>query len=841
MNGLSEGISWPEPYHQIFELRAGEKKIMTNLRLEDTYTVTETGVTYSGSPGDLGDYETNINVYGIDQATFQIRQGNPDSPVLVSNSEKPLGEILVYKKFEPLELLLMSASRTGGTPSSAAPVFNFVLLYQDGTGKEFTLKAGEYKLFENLPYGEYIVTEPDSQGFEVEYYDTDPTNGDYYDGRVTLTILEKEDEVTVVNRPRDDDMTVDIVGRKVWSGGPEADHVAVQMYLWRNGAILVSQPDYTVSPSSGTATEFTYTWEGLQKYDDNGVPYVYTINEGPAPDKYVKTVDDETLTVTNTFQPDMLERIEAEKIWRNGPTPRPTIYFELFRIIAGGVAEAVPGAEVKELRDGTTRVEWLNLPAEDNNGNPYFYYVVEKLSADGEPASPENYELDNEQPLTLINSYVIPRDSVTATKTWINGPQVHPEIWFKLYRSLEDEQTEEVPGAELKHLPDGTTEVVWEDIELTDINGNAYTFRVKEVDALGDDYVPEHYEKTEDGLTVTNSFVPPVDDFFVIKVWEDTPTDPHYIHPAVSIQLEYKTTADANWQVYPIPGELDGEKEVLAPDSCGEAEDWIFQWTNVPLTDLDGIPYEFRVVETAVPDNFVVTYDFWKDFTVINTWQTVDISGFKTWDDAGDQDRMRPESITIRVRGGGLEYSKVVTAADGWAWNFTQMPKFKDGELITYTVSEDPVPGYTSEVSGYNVTNTHVPGSIRVPVKKVWEDENNADKVRPDSVTIRLLVDGVYKGTSLVLSEKNGWSATFDNLPEYADGKKLIYTVDELPVDKYTAKITGDAQNGFVVTNCHEPVKDTPRTGRDGINPWLGLALLAAAAGILLIVRRRKA
>ena len=49
-----------------------------------------------------------------------------------------------------------------------------------------------------------------------------------------------------------------------------------------------------------------------------------------------------------------------------------------------------------------------------------------------------------------------------------------------------------------------------------------------------------------------------------------------------------------------------------------------------------------------------------------------------------------------------------VTAESGWTFSFTDLPKYKDGVLITYTVTEDAVDGYVTVINGFNVTNTYV-------------------------------------------------------------------------------------------------------------------------------------
>lgn len=50
-----------------------------------------------------------------------------------------------------------------------------------------------------------------------------------------------------------------------------------------------------------------------------------------------------------------------------------------------------------------------------------------------------------------------------------------------------------------------------------------------------------------------------------------------------------------------------------------------------------------------------------------------------------------------------------MTEEDDWAWRFTGLNKYEAGKKIVYTITEDVVPGYTTAVNGYNVTNTHTP------------------------------------------------------------------------------------------------------------------------------------
>ncbi|MFC4761201.1 Cna B-type domain-containing protein [Fructobacillus durionis] len=92
------------------------------------------------------------------------------------------------------------------------------------------------------------------------------------------------------------------------------------------------------------------------------------------------------------------------------------------------------------------------------------------------------------------------------------------------------------------------------------------------------------------------------------------------------------------------------------------------------------------------------------------------VSGKKTWNDNNNQDKIRPDSITVHLLANGkVVKTTTVTAADNWEYTFDDLPKSDNGEEITYTVSEDPVSGYSSSINGFDITNTHVPGTPSVP------------------------------------------------------------------------------------------------------------------------------
>ena len=181
-------------------------------------------------------------------------------------------------------------------------------------------------------------------------------------------------------------------------------------------------------------------------------------------------------------------------------------------------------------------------------------------------------------------------------------------------------------------------------------------------------------------------------------------------------------------------------------------------------------------------------------------------------DDNDNQDGKRPESITVRLYANGTEVAKKdVTAANGWTYSFDELDKYAEGKEINYTITEDTVDGYEKEVTGYDVTNTHVPEKITFKATKVWDDKDNQDGIRPESITVYLYKnDEVFK--TAVISAENNWTYSFDELDRYANGVEISYKIVEEEVDGYSTEINYDEidENNIVsstITNTHTPEK----------------------------------
>ena len=250
----------------------------------------------------------------------------------------------------------------------------------------------------------------------------------------------------------------------------------------------------------------------------------------------------------------------------------------------------------------------------------------------------------------------------------------------------------------------------------------------------------------------------------------------------------------------------DGEK--VDEVDLNSANSWQYIFTGLSRYR-NGHEIQYTVKEDAVT-NYSTAYsgDMTSTITITNTIDgKVSIPVTKKWIGKA------AESATIHLLADGQEAANVTLNADNnWQYTFTDMPKYKDGKLITYTISEDAIAGYTTAITGdatnYVVTNTNMK-TIDIPVTKNWVGTEGT------SAEIILSKDG-NEIDRITLNAANHWTHTFTNLELYdkTDGHEYAYTVKETDIAGYEKNITGNEADGFTVTNTYKP---TPVT----VNPDL--------------------
>ncbi|OAV83740.1 hypothetical protein BA718_02755 [Streptococcus gallolyticus subsp. gallolyticus] len=154
--------------------------------------------------------------------------------------------------------------------------------------------------------------------------------------------------------------------------------------------------------------------------------------------------------------------------------------------------------------------------------------------------------------------------------------------------------------------------------------------------------------------------------------------------------------------------------------------------------------------------------------------------------------------FTVTRESTGQVVGTITTGSDGTA---TISGLLKDNYIITETKAPtgyaiaDPV---TAEADNSTVTVTDKKATVEVTGTKTWDDNNDQDGKRPDSITVNLLANGTVVDTKTVTADDN-WTYAFSDLDQYdADGNEIAYTVSEEMVDGYTTVV-----DGYNITNTH--------------------------------------
>lgn len=175
-----------QTYDQTYTLKPGERKVLTNLRWEDTYTVTETGYPADKSAAD---YTTEVTVGNDATNSFTVNQGDPDKDIVVTNREKPT---------------LTLTKTVDGTMADMTKEFTFNVTVKRGDqtiieGKEYTLKGGDSTTVAPdsgalLPGDQVTITETNGDGYATTYV---VDNGTSQDGSGTEASFSLSGDTTV--------------------------------------------------------------------------------------------------------------------------------------------------------------------------------------------------------------------------------------------------------------------------------------------------------------------------------------------------------------------------------------------------------------------------------------------------------------------------------------------------------------------------------------------------------------------------------------------------------------------------------------------------------------------
>ena len=403
---------------------------------------------------------------------------------------------------------------------------------------------------------------------------------------------------------------------------------------------------------------------------------------------------------------------------------------------------------------------------------------------------------------------------ITPTEnTFPNG------ITFTIQKVNDDGAADTTAAPTTVTLPiDGESNNPWS--ATVDLAPGTYTVTESDSDADVDGYdltvsnstIPEQ-TPTADGKTgtvtvtgdgastiiFTNTYTPETIDITVTKEWVDNENE----HPSVTVKL----LADGQ--------AVEGKTLTLGATAPTGGAQWTGTFMDLPKYNAEGKEIKYTVQEDPVPEgyNSEVTGTVADGFTITNTYKEpgkISINVQKEWAMKGLDNIAKPDEVTIKLFKGNEDTGKTLTLNQSNQWKGT-FANLDVVENVTYSIEEEVVEGYTSEISsnttgdGFTVKNT----LITYPVQIKKEASGLSDGTTYPNVTVDIKQgDKVIKTiTGLV---PNGNAQTVE-LPA---GE---YTVEE---QEDTAKVEGYNLN---VTNAKlkvtAPVVAARSTAPDAVEP----------------------
>ncbi|MBQ2409140.1 MAG: Cna B-type domain-containing protein, partial [Bacilli bacterium] len=484
-----------------------------------------------------------------------------------------------------------------------------------------------------------------------------------------------------------------------------------------------------------------------------------TVSED-AVDGYTTTISG--YDITNTHKVEKIT-IEGTKTWEDNNDQdgiRPN------NIVVRLYADGKEVANKKVTKKDNWKYSFTNL--DKNKDGKEIKYTVSEDAVDGYTTTINGFNITNSYEPEVIN--------INGVKTWDdnnNQDGIRPDsIVVRLYADDVEIEKKKVSAQDN-----------WS-YEFTNLdkkkNGKEIKYTISE-DAI------DGYTTTINGFNIVNTHTPETTKVMGKKIWNDNNNQDGIRPDSIVVRLY-----------------ADGEYVAKADITSGVNNDWTYAFIDLPKYN-NGKEIKYTVSEDAV-NGYNTSYSEENEYVIINTHliEKTSLNGVKTWDDNNNQDGIRPDFITVRLYADGVEIeNKKVTANDNWKYNFTDLDKYKDGQLVSYTITEDLVKGYSTVIDNNNITNTHEVEKINVSGTKTWDDNNNQDGIRPDFITVNLYGNNELLD-SVVVNEESNWTYEFTNLDKYKDGYEIVYDVTEEIVDGYETTI-----EDFNITNTHIPEKIT--------------------------------
>lgn len=422
------------------------------------------------------------------------------------------------------------------------------------------------------------------------------------------------------------------------------------------------------------------------------------------------------------------------------------------------------GAPVELNADNNWTYEWKQLLAEDEEGTN----IVYRVTAD----APEEYTAkvtgSADDGFVVTYSHEIAKTSVTASVEWDDADDkdgIRPKsVSFQLKADGEN-----VGDAITVNAGSNWTKT-WEDLpEKKAGKALTYTVEVSDIPTEEDQYTVTTSGDAASGFVFKASHVSTSVEIPVSVTWDDAENQDGARIEAVEAELY------AN-------GEATGNKVTLNAEN-----NWTAKFASVDVKK-DGTRIKYEVKGTEADGYDVsVAGDILDEKGLVLTYKhipaVVNVSARASWNDANNQDGIRPIDTLVQLYADGtaLGDKAVIESNKEWTKTWSNLPKYKAGKEIAYNVIAYAVSGYTVKVTGnvlegYKAEYTHNVQKMNVTVQNAWNDLDNVVDSRPAQLVVEIYANGKTTGKRVTLTEANNWKATVSGFDRNASGKRIQYT-----------------------------------------------------------------
>lgn len=646
----------------------------------------------------------------------------------------------------------------------------------------WTVSWTGYPIYKDGDRIEYTFQVDVPDGYEATYHGVYDTSG--LSAVLTHQRLKQELTGNIVWEDRDNQ-----------SGGRMG---SVAVLLYADGSVIDEDDKVWISAEDG----WEHTFSDLPVYRDHGKEIKYSMVLVSDPGKYIATTS--KMTITMRLEPEYVD-VPFQIIWddnNDSDGARPGYV---------AVALLVDGKPSPYGETATAQTDWaVTFTHLDRYGSNGLYIYKAQLAE-----VPDGYTATYTSPGVVVLKRVAQTKDVTASVTWLDNNNQYRErpeqVTLTLYADRLDGNGPQNTGrVEKCKAVDGWT-FTFEDVPAF-YQGKNILYSV-----VASGNLP-NYTISYDGMEVFMrhvSYQPPVTvDYTAKVVWHDG----HNAKGSRPYNLLITLYAD---------GESCGSYTMTEADLDATGYTWLHTFTNLPTkVDGKGVAYTIGVTEPA-------HYIAQTQGNTITMTHVMDIPILVRWNDQQDNDGVRPETLTLELFGDSVKTDTSIPltgdhTAETWRNSFRQLPVWSEAQMDREIVYTWAFAGNDLDNSGYTVNYNEFtvatvgnedlypidisrPGELMdVSVLIKWDDDTDRDglRLKGDGVVVTLCADSEATDKTLTLTGSNeaeDWTGTFEDLPVWKDGQRVVYSIKVTDKEGYTPIY--ENATPFNVTMKHKPAK----------------------------------